>query len=227
VTFVEAPLLPVNPDWQNFKGLQDEVLSFGFNDGPQVNRSRIKAWINEALRQIAREVEAPEFQATEDLEMTAGDYKYPLPGSFLRMQDIYYPEMLIRLKPVDLQRFDQSSPRRVEGPPMTYTLYRNELWLFPTPGTGDTLELRYIETPAQLATDTDVPSLNPDYWHLLIAYAVARAFEGEDDPESAQAHMTRYKSDLAAYATDVQDRLVDRPRQVDGTWGTASIGGAW
>jgi hypothetical protein len=227
MTYVENILNNPNPNYQNFLGLVDEVLRFGFNDGPQVNRNRIKAWINEALFQIAREVQGPEWQATEDLEMESGVYKYPLPEDFLRMQDIFYPEMRMRLRLLDLQQFDLHSPTVISGPPSMYTLYASELWLFPNPNTNDTLELRYIRNPPQLTEDTDVPLLAPNYWHLLVDYAVSKAFRAEDDLEAAQAHMQLYKGDLAAFATDVQNQTVDRPRVLDGTWSAAASWGGY
>lgn len=211
---------------ETFKEIVDEVLSYGFNDGPQVNRKRIQNWVNEALFEIARQVEAPEFQATEAISLTQGKYKYPLPTGFLRAQDIYYPELQTRLKPVDLQQFDLTAPKVVEGPPAIYTIYASELWVGPTPqASGETLELRFIKNPATLEADADVPALNANYYTLLTEYALGKAFEAEDDLESAQAHAGRFKTGLANYATDVQYRSVDRPRVVDGTWGGGFYGG--
>ena len=212
-----------------FSEIVGEVVNFGFGDGPQVNKKRIEQWVNEAQFQIARQVEAPEFQETEVLTLTKGKFKYPQPANFLRMQDIFYSEMWSRLRPVDLQQFDQNNPSLVEGPPSIYTLYGTELWLFPTPyNSTDKLELRFIRNAPALVNESDVPLLNKNYLHLLVGYAVARAYEAEDDQEMAQAHIARYKADLAAYASDAQDQVVDRPRVLEGTWGGAStIYGGW
>lgn len=207
-----------------FSDIVGEVLNYGFADGPGVNKKRIEQWVNEAQHQIARQIEAPEFQATEVLTLTKGKYKYAQPSEFLRMQDIFYGEMWTRLTPVDLQQFDQNNPSNVEGPPAIYTIYSTELWLFPTPyNSTDKLELRYIKNAPALVNESDVPLLHKNYLHLLVGYAVARAFEAEDDPEQAQAHIGRYKADLAAYAVDSQDgQIIDRPRVLEGTWGGAS-----
>lgn len=226
MTFVEGSeeANPINENYKNFGGLVNEVLQFGFNDGPQVNRKRIEAWLNEAQYQIAREVEGPEYQETETLVLEQGIYKYPLPPDFLRTQDIYYPNLLLRLKMCDLQQFDQTG--EIFGPPGMYTLYANELWLFPTPNEqGDKLEHRYIRNAVQMTSETDVPLLNPNYWHLLVEYAVSKAFRAEDDLEMAAAHRTLYKEDLDAYATDVQQRFADRPHIISGTWAEGSSGG--
>lgn len=200
-----------------------EVLQFGFNDGPQVNRKRIENWINQAQFQIAREVEAPEFQETATVVLSQGVFKYPLPANFLRTQDIYYPNLLLRLKMCDLQQFDQTG--EIFGPPGMYTLYGKELWLFPTPNeTGEELEHRYIKNAPVLVNESDVPLLNANYLHLLVDYAVERAYRAEDDLEMAAAHRTLYKEDLNAFASDVQSRFADRPHIVSGTW--AEGGGA-
>jgi hypothetical protein len=210
---------------ETFKDVINEVLQFGFADGPQVNKHRIENWIEEAQFQIAREVEAPEFQEVENLQLEQGVYKYPLPARFLRIQDIYYPEIVTRLRPMDLQQFDIVGKGKFEGPPEMYTLWKNELWLFPTPNNStDILEIHYIENPPPFTSESQTPVLNRNYLHLLVQYATCRAFEAEDDTESAQAHMGRYKTDLAAYATDVQFRIIDRPHQVDGSWQGSTYG---
>lgn len=201
-----------------------EVLQFGFDDGPQVNRKRIENWINQAQFQIAREVEAPEFQETDEITLEQGKFKYPLPANFLRTQDICYPNLLLRLKMCDLQQFDQTG--EISGPPGMYTLYGKELWLFPTPNeTGEELEHRYIKNAPVLVNESDVPLLNANYLHLLVDYAVERAYRAEDDLEMAAAHRTLYKEDLDAYATDVQQRFADRPHIISGTWAEGSSGG--
>ncbi len=142
------------------------------------------------------------------------------------MQDIYYPELVARLKPVDLQQFDMTAPAKFEGPPENYTLYASELWVFPTPNNStDTLEVRYIKNAPALKAETDIPLLDKNYLHLLVGYALERAFRAEDDLESAQAWRARYKEDLDAYATDKQWRLVDRPRTLEGSWTGSGYGG--
>lgn len=193
------------------------------SDGPQVNKSRIEGWVNDAQSQIARQVEAPEFQATESKTLTVGTYKYALPTDFLRMQDIYYPELINRLRPVDLQQFDMTAQTQWQGPPSMYTLYSTELWLAPTPSNADKLEVRYIKSAPALKAESDVPLLNKAYLSMLVEYAVTRAFQAEDDPEAAQVHEGVFKAELARFAVDVQGRIADRPRVLDGTWG----GGGW
>ena len=120
---------------KTFGEVTAEVLRFGFSDGPQVNKARIEDWINEGQTIIARQIEGPEFQASEELTMVTGKYKYTLPTGCLRIQDIRYPELLVRLRPTDLQQFDMRG--NVEGPPNRYTIWSNELWLYPTPNVTD------------------------------------------------------------------------------------------
>jgi hypothetical protein len=206
---------------ESYVDVVNEVLNFGFNDGPQVNRKRIERWVNEAQFQIAREVEGSEFQETQVINMIQGTYRYALPEGFLRTQDIYYPFLSTRLRIFDIQDFDMIN-NEVQGPPALYTLYQQELWLFPTPNSNEELRHRYLKRPPQLIAEADIPTLNKDYLHLLVGYAVTRAFEAEDDLEAATAHKTRYKEDLDAYATDVQWRIVDRPRVINGTWAGGS-----
>src|SRR2546430_14955323 len=94
---------------ESYGDVVNEVLNYGFNDGPQVNRGRIERWVNEGQFQIARQVEAPEFQGLQTITLVKGTYKYSLPEDFLRTQDIYYPFLTTRLRLFDLQHFDQVS----------------------------------------------------------------------------------------------------------------------
>lgn len=218
MTYVEGFTPPANINLENFLGLQNEVLAFGFNDGPQVNRSRIKGWLNEAQGQIAREVEGPEYQETEVIETEVGRFAYPMEENYLRTQSVYFPEFLTRLRMWDLQQHDEVSSEELQGPPALYTIYRKEMWLYPIPNQTYELKHRFIVKPPAMVQDTDVPILDPDYWYLLISWALWRAFMAEDDQESAQAHKNVFKEQLDAYASDVQHQMADRPNVVGGMW---------
>jgi len=212
---------------KTFTDVVNEVLRYGFQDGPLVNKSRIEEWVNEAQLQVARNVDSMEFQATENKTMVTGEYKLALPTGFIRMASILYPLVAVRLKPVDLQTFDSMMSAReaalnegtgIEGPPVAYTIFANELWLFPTPSTPDSLELRYYKKPPRLS-GVEVPAMAEDYLHILVDYAVWRAYRAEDDPEMANAHQQQYEKDLMKYQADVQNLQDDRPKQLSGTWG--------
>src|SRR2546430_3785760 len=191
---------------ETYEDCVNEVLQYGFNDGPQVNRGRIERWVNEAQQEVAQAVDAPEFQETETLTLTQGKAKYTLPTRFLRMQTIFYPEMEMRLRPVDLQQYDRFAPKVIEGPPSIYTLYSTELWLFPTPyNSTDTLELRYIKEPAVLVNGTDVPVLKRANLYLLVYFALRRAVAAGGDPQTAPLHAPRHTKDPAGHAHQGQD----------------------
>lgn len=222
MTFVEEETQPINVNLKNFLGIVNEVLNYGFNDGPQVNRSRVENWVNEAQYQIARQVEAPEFQEEAEYLTESGVYELDLPDDFLRVQDFWYPQMGSRLRGVDLQQYNQAgNPKLITGVPTLYTLFKGLLLLYPAPqAAGEQLILHYIKEPPALVNQTDIPLLNPNYWHLLTDYAIMRAYASEEDAPSSQQFQGQYQRDLAAYGTDVQTRSVDRPVILDGTWGS-------
>lgn len=206
--------------YANFEALVNEVLNFGFNDGPQVNRGRIEKWLNEGLFQIARQVDAPEFQAIKTYKTETGVFELELPEGFMRAQDIYLPGMECRLQPVDLQKYNMGNPQLYQGVPQIYTVYKNNLMISPAPQeSGEEMVMHYFAEPTLMTAGADVPELNGNYWHLLIDYALVRAFEAEDDYEAAQQFQGRLQRDLASYSTDVQFRIDDRPHIIDGTWG--------
>lgn len=223
---------------ETFGNCVEEVMNYGFMDGPQINRKRVENWINEAQQQIAEQVEAPEWQAKEVIAITKGTYRYALPSKFLRMESVYFPALQVRLRPVDQQSFDRNSPI-VEGPPLIYTIREEEIWLYPTPistekavelppSSSEGLEMRYYKAPEFMTTEAAIPTLNKRFLFLLVDYALWRAFKGEDDQEMGQAHLNAYKEGLDHYASVQQRRDTDRPRQLDGTWGSGTFGqGGW
>lgn len=218
---------------ETYGDLVNEVLNYGFQDGPQVNKGRIEKWLNEAQRVIARKIEGPEFQAMESLATVAGTYQYALPAGFLRMESIFAPALSMRMRPVDQQAFDRNNPM-VQGTPLIYLIREKQVWFFPIPGTTEGtgseegMKLRYYKAPPILKAESDIPALNAEYLHILIDYALWRAFSAEDDSEQAQFHEGIYKRALDEYASDVQNRTNDRPKQVDGTWGSGVSGqAAW
>lgn len=204
---------------KTFDEVVKEVLRFGFDDGPQVNKARIEDWVNEAQLQVARHVGAPEFQETTEVTLTAGTYKYTQPASLLKYQSIAYPSQERRIKPVDLQTFDSYAASEIESPPVMYTTFKTEYWLWPIPSTADKIQIRYIKRPARMTEASAVPTLAEDYLHLLVDYALARAYRAEDDLEAASAHQQLYERDLRMYEADLMRRQDDRPKQLQGTWG--------
>lgn len=211
---------------ETFADIVEAVLQYGFNDGPQVNRGRIKNWVNEAQVDLARQVDAPEFQETQTIVMVPGQYQYTLSADFLRVQDIVYELLSSRLKPVDQQQFDLTAPALVQGPPEIYTLYQNQLWVYPGPNSTDPLLMRYMQRPPTLVNNADVPVLNQDYLQLMVMASLAEAFAAEDDIEASQFWQGKYEKARDAYASDVQDRMDDRPRLISGTWGGSSALGS-
>jgi hypothetical protein len=198
---------------KTFAEVTSEVLRYGFNDGPQVNKARIEEWIDEAQLQVARHTGAPEFQETSETALVVGQYKYSLPAGIVQMQSIVYPAAERRLKPVDLQTFDSYVASEIESPPLIYAIYKDELWLWPIPSVADKLLERYIKKPGR-----GTITLAEDYLHLLVDYAVSRAYRAEDDMEAATAHQQQYERDLKQYRADMLRQQDDRPKQLQGTW---------
>jgi hypothetical protein len=213
-----------------FSDIYNEVLTYGFNDGPQVYVGRIKRWINEGQQRLAREVDAPEFQETFTITTTGGVSTYALPADFIRDADIGFPSMITRLLPIDLSQFDQFAgdpSLAILGPPSQYTLYQSNVLLYPTPDTVYTLLMHYTGRPPDLVFDADIPELNSDYHDLLVTYAAMRAFEAEDDYEAAQFWLGKWQRERGQYATDMNNRQRDRPRLIPGTFAGSFGGGGW
>lgn len=206
---------------KTFEDCVNEVLRYGFNDGPQVNKERIERWINEAQTKVARHSFAPVFQKKTEITMVAGKFEYTLPSGVIRIQTIVYPEGAIRLKPVDLQTFEsyKKGSAEIEGPPSIYHIRGvNELYIFPNPTSAAPLIVFYIEKPPELVNPTDVPVLEGESLNMLVDYALFRAYRAEDDLEAANVHHQQFEEDLASYKKSHLHLQDDTPKQLRGTW---------
>jgi hypothetical protein len=202
-----------------FKTLQDEVLAHGFDSS---YRSRIKAWINEGRAVAERRVRLRTLETTLTRTTTAGATTVPLPADFMYMRGITVTSTGEELSPVSIQWMDSlvtgnASPST--GRPAYYCLDVGSVRLWPVPDAAYSLLLRYDTEPTDMANDTDDPAFPADYQHILISYAIARAFRAEDDQERAASFMADYERGLAEMASSYR-RETSGPKQVPGMWGS-------
>ena len=206
--------------------LQDEVLAHGFDAG--VYRARVKRWLNDADRRLARRLEIANRQAASTIVTAVGIASYPLPVNFVSLarEDRYGALRVVEAGPdrqlteISTRDFDSLDESR-NGTPTHFALEGDQVLVWPTPATVETMEMRHWASAAGMSGDSDTPGTPDEYAELLVSFALSRAYKSEDDPEMSAFHWSEWERDTQRMGVDLQERS-SGPRQVEGMlalWG--------
>lgn len=163
---------------------------FGDESGVQVTDDDILRWINAAQRQIVLQNESL-LEVTSVTNTIAGEQTYSLPVDLLKLRGIQYrsatDQSYFRLKGYSLAEFNE----KVDGwdgatdssEPFAYTIYANEIQLFPLPSSAVTagLKIYYNRTPVEVALTSDTPELPILYHDTIVKYCLQQAYEMDED----------------------------------------------
>lgn len=213
-----------------FVQLQDECLAYGFNATDY--RSRMKLWLNEGQRRVARDLDLPGREKVSALTIVANTSTYALPNDCQRVSYVYddTTNNQIRLNLINKWDFEERDPLQL-GQPQEYAVdaladVGFQITVWPTPDAVYAIKVRYIQVPTVMTNDGDsvglsvLSSIQFDYEDLLISYALFRAYGAEDDKDQSGYHLSVYKEGIMACKADMLTLTHDSPEQVSGTWGT-------
>jgi hypothetical protein len=197
-----------------FLELQEEVLSHQF--APNKYRDLVKRWLNQAQRRLVLESEIRTEEEAEEITTIAGEATYTLPSLFARFIDLFDSETHEPLGALDLRDYDALPPS--SGRPSSYTAISGNLSLYPTPDAVYSLTLRFWRLPEDMEADSDYPEVPAAYQELLIAWAMKRAYQRENDWQEATSWEAQWEKGVLKARGEVQHDMFDGPRQVTGSW---------
>ena len=161
---------------------------------PTADASRVNDWINQAYADATLRVEANTGIVT--MTLTVGSASYTLPSQVLRIKEMYVtPVGSIQSAAVRMTSLDdilakrRSAGNAVLGGYVTHyaLLGINDLEVYPTPGTADTITMWCVQAPTWLANDTDTPILAEPFASKLLEYgALAEAADWRGDPSESE-----------------------------------------
>lgn len=189
--------------------LRNEVISDSFDSvkyTPLVNQ-----WLNEAQGRIARRMGIANTEASTTLSITPGVSSYALPADLIILTAV--EDDRGELEPIAR---DDLPVRVANAKPTQYALYGSTLLLYPTPVSAATFTLRYRKTIADMVVDTDVPGVPEDFHHILVSYALYKAYRKEDDMQMAAFYWQEFERDLRDMRASVQYRDSSRRRLIGG-----------
>lgn len=203
---------------QTFAQLQDLALHDDFDRGRYQGRARQA--ILDAVGEVFRNVRLPGAESSYTVPVAAGTASYNLPASpsSVRILSVYTPETSDPLEEVPQEWIDDQPP--ATGTPSTFSLYGNQIVLFPTPDSANhTVTIRFLRTGGSPndSDDMEIVTGIPDtYLRMLVDYARAEMFALEDDQEMWQFWRSKFDNQLFKLRADVQRRDVGRKHQIPG-----------
>lgn len=186
-----------------FNDLTQEVLDHQFS--PSQYKSYIEDKINQAQDYITAQIDVRNLLDKNTIQTVGGTASYAIPANYQRLYNVYLTEASGQVLPLyaePVQEFDTQAP--ASGQPTRYCIEGNNLRLYPKPDGVYNITIRYYRLPAELVNANDVPEAPPEYWDLMVNFALWHCFERENDYTAAQYHKARFDEDLAKARGEMQ-----------------------
>ena len=198
-----------------FSELQDRVLAYGFADSKY--RVNVGTWLNEAQRKIAAKASMRTF--FEGIRFATSQFDVSVPDDFLRVIEVSLSTDATDwtpLDPIELRDFDDAPA--VNGTPTSYVIAGTVLYLYPYPDSEVDVSFVYYRQPIDMEDDADTPEISDVYEDVMVAWALKRAYEREQDFEAAAYHQADFNEQMAELMGQLQTDTVTPPKIVPGMW---------
>ena len=208
---------------RTFQDVQTDALSNDFD--PTQYGPRAQTAIDDALRDIARNVRLGTLDQTYTVPIVANTQAYALPTDFIRLWEVWNPVDGWPLDGLGMPDIDTAPPGST-GKPTGYAIFANQIYLWPAPNNPTyQVNVRYSRDPAILINPTDpVSAVIPDeYGDLLVAFARYRMFRFEDDADMTQFWRNEYDALLQRMKSDMQRQNPARTKQIQGRYGRRRV----
>lgn len=201
--------MPLSPATMTVQNVLDATKRlFGDESGAQLTDTDIIRWINEGQLEIARKNKYNRTTTTTPTVINQANYS--LAGvNIMSIETLTYNDY-----PVENQSFEQVQeaylknyaavqlPSNVGGTPLVWYEYGDSIYLWPPPTVaGDVIKLFVCTYPTKLTSATDSLSIPDIYYDSLLSFVRSRAYEMDDDLQSSQVILSRYKESTDAIAS--------------------------
>ena len=173
---------------------------------------KINNVINQGLRVLATKFKWPWLAASTTLSTVAGTTTYAMPSDLTHTAAITH-----QTKP---QRLVEVAPHQILGPrggdlpsgaPTSYYIHGSNIYLDKVPTEAATYDWLYFTQVSVLDNDTDVPAFAEEFHLVLADYAIAQAWQREEDFTKADEAMEAFDSGVERMAVYYLDKGRDRP----------------
>jgi hypothetical protein len=186
-----------------FVQLQDRVLNYGYGE---VDRTRVKSWINQAYDDVISRRRWSWLEATETVTTVANQQTLTLSG--ITDPPLYWgrlrPNAVGVREPVylDPMRYTDGVTRRAtgatdKGQPSVYTFFGDTITFWPIPDAAYGYTLYYWKGTTELVNDADVPLVPAQWRHVLVMGALRYAAERDRNDASLMRRTAEYEKNIA------------------------------
>lgn len=177
--------------------------------------TELDSYLNQATLFLGVEMEWPLQTSTavgvEDQAL------YSLPADFVSLTDAYYNnQSLLVLDRTDLKAVNSNWQDADSGTPTC--IYRADnavIGLYPPPdaaAAGDTLQIQYIQVPATLSADGDIPDIHVAFQMCLPFYAAFLCEAKQGNDKKSEINLKLFEMHRKALMSKVQDFSPDLRR---------------
>lgn len=191
---------------RTFSDLVAEALHDDFD--PVKYTTKAGEAINDALQEVARRVPVPALRSSTTITAVPGTAAYSLPSDFLFLRSVVDTSTGYSLTDIEqIEDYDEARYPTSSGVPTHFIVQGSQVLLSPTPSDARSFIVRYQSSPADIAGTTLISTLIPDdYAYLLVAFARARLFRFEDDPQMGDYWQAQFETSLAKLRGDLSRR---------------------
>lgn len=165
----------------------------------------IRQFLNDTQNDLANEFELPFFEDSDASVMTMDDaLLYGSDPAPVRMQkpisvtmtasDKEQPLVYVDYRELDIRVPDWEAES--SNVPRYYTVFDNEIYVYPRPDDGYDFTLRYLKRPTELTGDSSVPEIPEEFAELLVLGACDRVWQTKDRFDKAAIYENKYRREV-------------------------------
>lgn len=182
-------------------------------------QEEIRAFLNQGQLEFVKKTLCLETDATEN--SVSGTQQYTLPTNYFKLKQpggVFWNtgSNQSELDFVEIARSNRLA-NTVTGTPEYFWLWRNELWLYPIPGTtaNNMIQIFYVKKPATMTVDGDTPDIDDAYHEALVFFAASRCLMVDNAPA--------WKTFWNLWLDQVADAAYDVMNETEGPSNTINV----
>lgn len=197
---------------------------FGDTSNDVVSEATWNGYIAEAERRVnAASAQWPWLEAeATNLSISAGANETSLPAGVFRVLTVFNATDQLAMSELTGRRsaIDAYPDRSAyTGVPEFYRLRAGKIQVFPWAQATTTLYIEYPVAPAVMANDTDEPVIPEQYHDCIVHFALARAYEDDENYQAAERHDGQFERILQDMKSDLLSVRGDSYPQIAEVWG--------
>jgi hypothetical protein len=172
--------------------------SFGDDSGVQLTDAQLIRWVNDGLLEVAESIDI--FQKRVAVTTTPNQAGYSIPANLIRIEALNLNDtplkVMSRAQANEYIEKAEANDSTLADTPRVYWVWGNEIFLYPTPSTTDTLHLFYVSTPTTITSNADSIPLPDTYRNRLVEFCLRQAYEMDENFEASQLKEQQFRGAL-------------------------------